>query len=226
MSTAPWNFSATFWKRVTSSSSLTISLRLRLPAEVGQMATAAVKSPWFHCSVHHRHTTCIWTGQRCRRPSVTRWIRHRAIITRRTGRIAGSRQRTLASSTALRLERQQIPGTTVSIYCNTSAGKPRPYVPTSLCLQVFQSVHDLSHPGTKVTAKLVAQRFRWPGMQKDCRTWEQVCQACQRSKVSRHTVTPVGDFTLPATRFLVGPLPTSAGYTYCLTAVDRFTRWP
>jgi hypothetical protein len=25
---------------------------------------------------------------------------------------------------------------------------------------------------------------------------------------------------------LVGPLPTSAGYTYCLTAVDSFTRWP
>jgi cleavage and polyadenylation specificity factor subunit 1 len=24
----------------------------------------------------------------------------------------------------------------------------------------------------------------------------------------------------------VGPLPTSAGYTYCLTAVDRFKRWP
>jgi transposase InsO family protein len=24
---------------------------------------------------------------------------------------------------------------------------------------------------------------------------------------------------------LVGPLPTSAGYTYCLTAVDCFTRW-
>jgi cleavage and polyadenylation specificity factor subunit 1 len=43
----------------------------------------------------------------------------------------------LASSTALRLERQQIPGTTVSIYCDTSAGKPRPYVPASLRLQVF-----------------------------------------------------------------------------------------
>jgi cleavage and polyadenylation specificity factor subunit 1 len=42
----------------------------------------------------------------------------------------------------------------------------------------------------------------------------------------------LGDFTPPAARFLhvhvdlVGPLPTSAGYTYCLTAVDRFTRWP
>jgi cleavage and polyadenylation specificity factor subunit 1 len=42
----------------------------------------------------------------------------------------------------------------------------------------------------------------------------------------------LGDFTPPAARFLhvhvdlVGPLPTSAGYTYCLTAVNRFTRWP
>jgi cleavage and polyadenylation specificity factor subunit 1 len=72
----------------------------------------------------------------------------------------------------------------------------------------------------------------WPGVQKDCRTWARACQACQRSKVSRHTVTSVVDFTLPAARFLhihidlAGPLPTSAGYTYCLSAVDRFTRWP
>jgi hypothetical protein len=76
-----------------------------------------------------------------------------------------------------------------------------------------QSVHDLSHPGTRATAKLVAQRFVWPGVQKDCCTWARACQACQRSKVSRHTVTPVGDFTLPAARFLhihidlVGTLP-------------------
>jgi cleavage and polyadenylation specificity factor subunit 1 len=138
----------------------------------------------------------------------------------------------LASDTALRLEKQQIPGTAVSLYCDTSARKPRPYVPGPLRLQVFQSVHDLSHPGTRATAKLVAQRFVWPGVQKDCRTWARACQSCQRSKVSRHTVTPVGDFTLPAARFmhvhidLVGPLPTSAGFTYCLTAVDRFTRWP
>jgi transposase InsO family protein len=42
----------------------------------------------------------------------------------------------------------------------------------------------------------------------------------------------LNDFTPPAAGFLylhidlVGPLPTSAGYTYCLAAVDRFTRWP
>jgi transposase InsO family protein len=45
-------------------------------------------------------------------------------------------------------------------------------------------------------------------------------------------VNPLGNFTLPVTRFLhvhidlVGPLPTSAGYTHRLTAVDHFTRWP
>jgi hypothetical protein len=138
----------------------------------------------------------------------------------------------LASDMALRLEKQQIPGTAVSIYCDTSAGKPRPYVPGALRLQVFQSVHDLSHPGTKATALLVAQRFVWPGIEKDCSIWARACQACQGPKVSRHTVIPVGDFTLPAARFLhvhvdlVGPLPTSVGYRYCLTAVDRFTCWP
>jgi transposase InsO family protein len=97
---------------------------------------------------------------------------------------------------------------------------------------VFQSVHDLLHPGTKATAKLVAQCFTWLGVRKDCRTWAHAHQSCQRSKVSRRTVTPLGNFTLPAAHFLhvhidlVGPLPTSAGNTYCLTAIDRFTRWP
>ena len=69
-------------------------------------------------------------------------------------------------------------------------------------------------------------------MQKDCHTWARACQSCQHSKVSCHTVTPLGDFTLPAACFLhvhidlVGPHLTSAGYTYCLTAVDNFTCWP
>src|SRR5215472_14727892 len=98
--------------------------------------------------------------------------------------------------------------------------------------QIFNSLHSLSHPGTKATAKLVSQRFVWPAIQKDCRTWARACQHCQRSKVARHTITPLGDFTLPAARFLhvhidiIGPLPSSAGFQYCLTAVDRFSRWP
>jgi transposase InsO family protein len=56
--------------------------------------------------------------------------------------------------------------------------------------------------------------------------------SCQRSKISRQITTPLGDFALPTFRFqhvhvdIVGPLPTSDGFGYCLTAVDRFTRWP
>jgi cleavage and polyadenylation specificity factor subunit 1 len=71
----------------------------------------------------------------------------------------------------------------------------------------------------------------WQGVQ-DCRTSAWACQSCQRAKFFRYTVTPLGDFKPPAARFLnvhvvlVGTLPTSAGYTYCLTAVDRYTRWP
>jgi hypothetical protein len=121
-------------------------------------------------------------------------------------------QTLLKSTTDLRHEKLPIPGTTVSIYCYTSAGRSQPYVPALLGLHVFQSVHDLSHPGTKETDKLVAHRFVWPGVQKDCRTRVRACQSCQRSKISCHTVTALGDFKPPAARFLhvyvylVGPL--------------------
>jgi len=43
---------------------------------------------------------------------------------------------------------------------------------------------------------------------------------------------PLGSFDLPSAHFshvhidLVGPLPVSSGFRYCLTAIDRYTRWP
>ena len=49
---------------------------------------------------------------------------------------------------------------------------------------------------------------------------------------SNNTVTPLSSFPAPDARFhtvhidLVGPLPPSRGFTYLLTCVDRFTRWP
>jgi len=138
----------------------------------------------------------------------------------------------LAGNTALQLVKIPIPGTSVELYCDTSSGKPRPYAPSQLRLQIFNSLHSLSHPGIRTSAKLVSQHFVWPAFQEYCRTWARACQACQRSKVSRHTVTPVGKFTLPPALFLhihidlVGPLPSSAGSHYFLTAIDRFTRWP
>jgi hypothetical protein len=45
-----------------------------------------------------------------------------------------------------------MPGTTVSVYCDTSTGRSRPYVPAPLRLQVFRSIHELPHPGNGVAS--------------------------------------------------------------------------
>lgn len=50
--------------------------------------------------------------------------------------------------------------------------------------------------------------------------------------VHRHVSAPLRSYELPRAMFsfvqidLIGPLPYSNGFRYCLTAVDRFTRWP
>jgi hypothetical protein len=93
-------------------------------------------------------------------------------------------------------------------------------------------LHNLSHPGNSATVRLVTQRFVWPGIRKDCREWARLCQGCQRCKIARHTTTPLSSFPITSSRFshihldLVGPLTLSCDYRYCLTVIDRFTRWP
>ncbi|CAK1584822.1 unnamed protein product [Parnassius mnemosyne] len=138
----------------------------------------------------------------------------------------------LKGGSSLRLEKYDIPGSKTCMYCDVSILTPRPFVPKVLRKQVFESLHSLSHPGANATAKLVAERFVWPSIRKDCREWSRACLACQRAKVTRHVSAPLGTYNLPRARFkhvhidLVGPLPPSQGFRYCLTAVDRFTRWP
>jgi hypothetical protein len=62
--------------------------------------------------------------------------------------------------------------------------------------------------------------------------WTRQCLLCQRSKVTTHIKAPLVEYTPPSGRFahvninLVGPMALSNGFTYVLTAVDRFTRWP
>lgn len=141
-------------------------------------------------------------------------------------------QKILAEGSSLKLQKLHVPGSRSPLYCDVSTSTSRPYVPKCLRKQVFESLHSLSHPGANASARLVAERFVWPGVRKDCRDWARSCIPCQRSKVNRHVTSPLGTYTLPRARFtqihidLVGPLPHSQGYRYCLTAVDRFTRWP
>ena len=110
-------------------------------------------------------------------------------------------QKYLVCDTSMQLDKILVPGTSVEMYCDTARNRPRPFVPSTLRRQVFDSLHSLSHPGIKATAKIISQRFVWPSIQKDCRTWAKACQVCQRSKISRHTITPVGNFSLPSARF-------------------------
>lgn len=132
----------------------------------------------------------------------------------------------LKKETALMLELHD------NIYCDTSTGRIRPFITNKFRKQIFSKMHGLSHPGTKATAKLVAERFVWPGIQKDCKKWTKECKDCQISKIDRHTSSSFSTFPIPSQRFshvnidIIGPLPYSNGYKYCLTAIDRFTRWP
>ena len=135
-------------------------------------------------------------------------------------------------STALKVEALPLDSSEDTILCDTSTGTPRPLVPPSWRRIVFDSLHGLSHPGIRATQRLVTARFVWPCVKADVRRWTRACIPCQRSKIQRHTVTPLSSFPLPECRFdivhidLVGPLPPSQGFTYLLTCMDRFTRWP
>ncbi|GFV62953.1 hypothetical protein TNCV_4410171 [Trichonephila clavipes] len=68
-------------------------------------------------------------------------------------------------------------------------------------------------------------------MRKDIRNRVLACEKCQRAKVLKHTKAPLRTFSLPDARFAhihidyIGPYPPSNGYKYCLTIIDRYTRW-
>ena len=138
----------------------------------------------------------------------------------------------LQEGSSLVLEKVQVPGERTFVYCDVSTTPPRPFVSVMLRKKVFDNRHFLSHTGVSASAKVITKRFVWPGIRKDCREWARACLECQRAKVSWHVFAPIGSYHLPRARFstvhidLVGPLPISQGFRYCLTAVDRLTRWP
>ncbi|KAI5731471.1 hypothetical protein M8J77_010485 [Diaphorina citri] len=130
---------------------------------------------------------------------------------------------------SLTLQEMLVEGT--KLLCDTSTGRTRPFVPQSLRLAIFKQLHNLSHPGGRATARLISERFVWPAMQKNVKTWVRQCHQCQSSKVQRHEKSPLMQYITPDERFshvhvdIVGPLPPSRGSVYLLTCIDRYTRW-
>lgn len=125
----------------------------------------------------------------------------------------------------------QIPGTDFTLLCEIETGTPRPYLPEKFRKPTFNRIHNLCHPGIRSTRRLISRRFYWPGMNKDIGEWVRYCQPCQKAKVHRNTVTPVGSFP-PSGKLehvhldIIGPLPPSDGKRFCLTIMDRATGWP
>ena len=71
-------------------------------------------------------------------------------------------------STSLRLVK--VPQGGLSLLCDESTGKCRPFVPAKCRRRVYEVVHGLAHPGMKATKKLVTDKFVWPKMGADiCR---------------------------------------------------------
>lgn len=138
----------------------------------------------------------------------------------------------LRRSSSLVIEPVTYPTCSTPILCDVSQGHPRPVVPVTFRRAVFESLHNLAHPGIRASVKLITSRFIWRNANKTVREWAKTCLQCQRAKVHRHTKSPLGKFPTPTARFqhvhvdLVGPLQPSRGYSYLLTCIDRFTRWP
>lgn len=125
------------------------------------------------------------------------------------------------------------------ILCDVSLPFPRPFVTHKLRKSVFNSLHDLSHPGIAGSTKLIKSRYFWPEMNKSIKNWCRECQHCQQAKITTHSKSTVKPFSLPSSRFqtvhidIAGPLlpvknpndPYFAPYRYILTCIDRSTRW-
>ena len=133
-------------------------------------------------------------------------------------------------TTGLRLV--DVPRGDLTLLCDKSTGKLRPFIPATCRQRVYEVVHGLAHPGVKAMKKLVTDKFVWPKMGVEVTRWARACAHCQALKIHRHIKAPLVTFPPVQRRFehihvdVIGPLPPSLGYTHLLTIVDRFTRWP
>jgi RNase H-like domain found in reverse transcriptase/Reverse transcriptase (RNA-dependent DNA polymerase)/Integrase core domain/Integrase zinc binding domain len=119
------------------------------------------------------------------------------------------------------------------VLCDLSTGAIRPLVPEKLRKNVFRAIHDIAHPGTRATCRLITARYVWRGCSADITRWCRECVGCARGKIQQHVKTQVEPIPVPREKMqhihvdIVGPLPVSQhGCSYLLTMIDRTTRWP
>uniref|UniRef100_A0A8C1PHS1 Gypsy retrotransposon integrase-like protein 1 n=1 Tax=Cyprinus carpio TaxID=7962 RepID=A0A8C1PHS1_CYPCA len=108
------------------------------------------------------------------------------------------------------------------------------YVPEDLRTSLISSAHSsvgTSHPGISKTYSTLQQKYWWPRMQDDVKTFVQGCTLCAITKVPRQLPTgklvplpiPHRPWTHVGVDF-VTDLPVSDGNTCILIAIDRFSK--
>ncbi|XP_011060754.1 PREDICTED: uncharacterized protein LOC105149794 [Acromyrmex echinatior] len=90
---------------------------------------------------------------------------------------------------------------------NDRRGNPPLYIGIFPRDRVFHLFHDAAHPNPKVTDQ------------------SKITRHVQLHSIPEKFVTPDGRFEHVHMN-LIGPLPESDGYRYCVTMIDRFSRWP
>ena len=108
------------------------------------------------------------------------------------------------ASCSLNLRKIQLGPDHTSVYCDLTDEALLPYMPASLRERVFRLFHEPAHPGSRITDRVIRKRYVWSP----------------------------SEIIAPDSRFkhihmdLIGLLPESNGFKYCLTIIDRFSRWP
>ena len=112
-------------------------------------------------------------------------------------------------------------------------------VPRSICMELVKEAHGslfVGHNAVEKCRERLLQSYFWPNMDKDVRTHLDSCSKCQARKKtgsSYNYLQPMPQCTAPNQRVhidLFGPLKTTNGKKYILTATDAFTKycdaWP
>lgn len=135
------------------------------------------------------------------------------------------------------LQLQQLSINTDKIYRDILSGIVRPYIPRTLRKTTFNIIHGLSHPSGRETSQLLREKYIWPGIKKNVIKWSRKCIPCQKAKIHRHTKTKPEHINVPNNRLNrvdihvdihvdIIILSEVRGCKYCLTIIDRFSRWP
>ena len=117
---------------------------------------------------------------------------------------------------------------------HTLGERKRLVIPKSQRQPLIQMAHDRSgHFSVAKTRSILNNRFTWPGMSTDVRTYIMSCIRCK--KFNKHTHKPAPYHPRPVITEpydeialdIIGPLPRSRqGYRFALTAICMASRWP